>query len=399
MKQILLAVTLLLSTQIYAQTTITSVASGNANNPLIWDCLCFPTPGDDVIINHDVTMNVNWLVTAGGSITVSSSGTFIEDVPRGIALDGAGAEFINMGTTDLTNMSFTNGAIGENHSTMSLDSGLWVGSASTFTNNMALTDLNDFLAQGVFTNTGWLGCEDIWNQGTWTNSGNIDSDSLLNTGTFTSTAGLIQAIDFGNDGTMDVSGTSWLDISQDFYNTGDFTLQSGRDMYIGDDFWNGDTLFGSANLINDGLIEVGQDFWNGDSLDGSGIFCIGNSSANVGTITGTLDICDNSGTGIVDTNIGTIDAGVTDCNSGCSVGIAELQNGTFNVYPNPAIDALNLPQGFVGTYMIYSTNGQLMGSGSANGQALDVQVLPAGVYAIVLNSEAGQLTSRFIKQR
>lgn len=42
---------LLLSVSLFSQNTISSVASGAWNNPMIWDCQCVPTAADDVIIN------------------------------------------------------------------------------------------------------------------------------------------------------------------------------------------------------------------------------------------------------------------------------------------------------------------------------------------------------------
>jgi len=94
--------------------TITSVQNGNASNPFTWDCLCFPSTSSDIIINHDLNMDVDWAVLSGGSITVNASGSLIQDADRSILVDGIGSQYINNGTSSFTNVAYTNGASGTN---------------------------------------------------------------------------------------------------------------------------------------------------------------------------------------------------------------------------------------------------------------------------------------------
>ncbi len=383
----------------FGQATITSVANGNANNPFTWDCTCFPTTMDHVIINHDVTMNVDWLVNGGGSITVNSGGSFIEDSQhRSILVDGTNSTFVNSGQTGLTNLAFTNGAAGTNNGSLSLDTALWIGAGSSFTNNGTTSDLDSTLIQGSFTNSGSFSQGDFWNDGTVTNSGNITSDSLLNTGTFNSTAGQITASDFANDDTYNISGTSYMNVSNNFFNLGDFSLATGRDLNIGNDCWNGDTLGGNATFDNDGTVVVGNDFANTNDLDGDGVFCIANSSANSGNVTGMLDICDNTGTGYFDLNTGTIGVTVTDCISGCFVSTPDQSLIEFKLYPNPASDNVRIEHNGMTKLEIVDISGKTVYTCNTEMSKLDISELSDGVYFVKISNGSHTSTKKLIKQ-
>jgi hypothetical protein len=405
MKNLLLVAVLCYATMSTAQTTITSTANGNANNPFIWDCFCFPTPNDNVIINHDVTMNVDWIVNGGGSITISAAGSFIEDaMNRVILIDGAGSEFNNNGFTELTSVAFTNGASGLNTSDFLLDTALFVDGTSAFVNSGILVGTDSVLITGTLENN--LGAElaigDFWNDGTTTNAGTIYSDSLLNTGTFTST-GAIYCHDFGNDGPFSQSAQFFVE--SNFYNADDVTLTSTAVLVVGNDMLTGDTLGGSSSIVNDGGVSVGNDFLNTEDLSGSGRYCVTNSSTNSGTVTGTLDFCDQSPGGGFDINLGTVDASVTFCSSPCNVGVEELASNEILVYPNPARESFTIEYSEQATgrlsFELFNLLGELVLSDelSETSTQIDISALNSGVYLCKISDSFGSVTTeRLVKE-
>ncbi|MFK7787380.1 MAG: T9SS type A sorting domain-containing protein [Crocinitomicaceae bacterium] len=405
MKQLLLVTAFFCCSYISAQTTITSTTDGNANNPFIWDCLCFPTPDDDVIVNHDVVMNVDWIINAGGSITISASGSFIEDANnRSILVDGAGSAFNNNGFTELTSMAFTNGAEGTNTSDFLLDTVLYIGNNSSFTNSGVIVGTDSVLVNGILINI--LGADlalgDFWNNGTMTNAGTIFADSLLNTGTFNST-GIIYCLDFGNNGPFTQSAEFFVE--SNFYNADDITLASSAVLLVGNDMLTGDSLGGSASIINDGAVSVGNDFLNTDQLSGSGRYCITNSSTNMGDVTGTLDICDQSPGGGFDVNLGTVAGTVTFCSSACNVGVEELAATEILIYPNPASESFTIEyseqvKGKL-TFELYNLLGELVLSDilSNTSNLINISSLNSGVYMCKVSDEFGSITTeRLVKE-
>ena len=342
-KTLLLIISTLFIANAFAQNTITSVADGNANNPFTWDCTCWPAPGDNVTINHNVTMNVDWIIGAGGSITVGANGSFIEDANhRAILVDDNGSSFVNHGVTDLTGISFTNGAIGINNGYFDLDSGMIVAQNSVFDNNGEIHSLDSLWVTGTFNNNGgsFLGDGDILAQGQFTNNGSIITDSLVNTGVFNNASvGVIYATEFGNLlNSSEFNNMGHLNVGINFYNTGVFDNRVSGNVNIINDFYTGDSLVATSELIADGTILVGNDFWNNKVVGGSGKICVSNGTNNFGTFNGTIDFCDNTGSGF-DINLGTVAGTITFCNSNCFVGLEEEEeNVEITLYPNPITD-------------------------------------------------------------
>jgi hypothetical protein len=175
----LLLLVLTISSELISQQNIASISNGNASNPLIWDCTCIPTPDDNLTINHNVVTNVDWIVNSGGSITVAGGSSFIQDNQhRTILFDGGGSSFSNYGTTELTNIGFSNGAEGHNHNNLSLDTALWVGPGSMFMNHALTENVDSTYIQGMFMNEGTYKNGDLLNEGTVSNTGYIVVDSL-----------------------------------------------------------------------------------------------------------------------------------------------------------------------------------------------------------------------------
>ena len=80
-------------------------------------------------------------------------------------------------------------------------------------------------------------------------------------------------------------------------------------------------------VMDGGVLQVEGNFTNMAAVSGTGSICVYDITANEGTISGTVDICDFTPTTttapIVDANSGTIAPTVTYCtNSACATGIA-----------------------------------------------------------------------------
>jgi hypothetical protein len=85
--------------------------------------------------------------------------------------------------------------------------------------------------------------------------------------------------------------------------------------------------------------------------------------------------------------------------SPCVVGVDEMESTTFEVYPNPAHQSLQLPSALNGaTVNIYNAQGQLVKSGINFSNTLDIQALAVGLYHIILQKEQRTWNSAFIKE-
>lgn len=380
-----------------AQQTIHSAGNGNAANPLTWDCLCFPTTDDHIFIDHHVIMNTDWAVTCGGSIEITAGASLLQDANRQLLIDGSGSELNNSGQLSFTDIAFTNGASGINTGQFSVDKALFFGAGTTYDNTGSMNGIDSMLTQGNFDNTGTLYTGNFLNTGTFLNTGHIDCDSMGNTGNFSSTGGYLTFWTFGNSGTFNMQTAGFMQVGNDWYNAGTFTLAAGREIFVGDDFYNGDTLGGTADLTNNGMIVVTGDFGNSDNINGSGKFCVGAYSANSGAVTGTVNFCDNSGTGNFDLNVGTVAGTVTYCGAGsCYLAVEENTSGKVMLYPNPATAFLNIEseENFE-TAAFYSVTGELVQTTVLTGKTIAIN-LPAGVYFVRLTGEKGEELLRLI---
>lgn len=380
-----------------AQQTIHSTANGSASNPLIWDCFCFPTTNDIVIVNHQVTMDVDWAITAGGRIDVSPGASLLQDADRQLLVDGTGSQLNVYGSAWFTDIAFTNGSGGTNSGQLAVDRALYFQAGTTYTNSGTISGIDSLLTEGTFTNTGNFYAGDFLNTGTFTTSGHIDADSMGNTGTFTATNGYMTIATYGNTGTFSLQSQGFMQVSGNWYNAGDFNIAAGPDLYVGTNAYTGDTLGGTANLVNNGTMVVTGDFGNSDNVNGSGDICVGGQSANVGAVTGTLDFCDNTGTGGFDANFGTIGAGVTFCTSGCHLGLAEQELATAGLYPNPATTTLHITsdQSF-DRAIVFALSGAMLETIAIQGNSFAVDQLEAGVYFIVLKGMASTRPLRVV---
>jgi len=255
------------------------------------------------------------------------------------------------------------------------------------------------LTEGIYTNSGTTFSGNFLNTGTYNNSGVVTADSVGNTGTFNSTGGFMYFTAFGNSGTFSMLTSGFMDVTANWFNIGDFTLGTGLQIYAHADFYNGDTLGGTAFLHNNGLIEVNNDFYNGYTMDGSGNFCVANYTYNGGTVNGSLDFCDNTGTDF-DVDLGTIAGTVTFCVPGCSVGLEDLNNNMLvKLSPNPSngIFSVTSSQKFNG-YTVYSLMGQIVAEEVMIDNTVNLNYLQSGSYLIQFNGELSSQLVRFTIQ-
>jgi len=396
MKQLLLPFCLVALTA-SAQQTIHSVSNGAATNPFIWDCTCFPSTNDIVIIDHQVTMNVDWAITAGGRIEVSNGASLIQDQDRQLLVDGAGSQLIVNGTATFTDIAFTNGASGSNAGLFSVDRGLYFAAGTTFTNTSGINGIDSLLTEGTFTNSGTFQAGNFLNTGDFTNTGEIGCDSMGNTGVFNSNDGYLAITTFGNTGTFSLANQGFMIVSSNWYNAGDFTIAAGLQVFVSEDAYTGDTLGGTANLFNNGAMVVTGDFANSDNISGSGDICVGNDSYNIGAVTGTIDFCDNTGGGF-DVNLGTIAGTVTSCVSGCGLGIDESVT-FFTVYPNPATSQLFIESKTTfDKAHFYSLAGELVQVTPISGNSIELDALKSGVYFVQLMGKTNSALVRVVVQ-
>ncbi len=282
-----------LSNSISAQT---SVADGNWSSPSTWGGTP-PFPGSTVVINNNVTLDMDYGYTSG-SITINASKALNGNIPmRALAISG-GTLTVN-GTLNVARVALYSGTI-TNSGTFQNDS-LYV--VTSLTNNSGAT-IN---ASQFMVNTG----------GTFNNNGSVVSTNFLNVSTTT------------NTGTI---------TSSDFMNSKSFTNSTTAEI-TAFDFLNSDSLASSAVFTNNGRVTVTHDWANiminAALVDGTGKFCIQNNTYNSGAMSGTFDFCDLSG-GSVDLNTGTIGGTITYCTFSCSTGIKEdIANSDINLYPNP----------------------------------------------------------------
>lgn len=371
MKKTLLLLAFIIPLGSFSQTK-TTTADGNFFNPLIWDCICLPANGDNLIINHDVVMNLDIYYTTG-TITINAGGSLVEDATeRNFWADGTGT-LTNHGT-------FTTHAV-------------LVSPGASLTNTGNMANIDSLWNQGTVTNSGSATLFDFWNDqtGTFTNTGDLaNADSLLNQGTFTNN-GTATVYDFGNDQMATFTNTVDLLITNNMNNQG-YGMNSGG-LEIGNDFSNCNTQTMDAMMINDGIFCVTNNFINciGDTLAGTGDYYIGGSSSNLGVFDGTHTFHTPSGTlGIP----GTIEAGVTVTTGACDLSVQTVDADKLRIYPNPTSSFVIVSENDV-DYKVFDISGRLVLSGMIKNNTIDFTTLKEGLYTVTIGENGSQ---RIVKQ-
>jgi hypothetical protein len=387
MKNILLFTALTFSTYVLAQqpaATRTSVANGNATNPLTWDCLCIPLPGDHVIINTNVTLDNDWL-TSTGNFTINTGKTLTgNSATRNLLVNGgaftnngtitianlyhSGGTFTNNGTINITHQfGNTTGVTSVNNNTMDVTDSLYID--ATFVNNNTLSSFGTAVT-GSFSNNGSFTTGDFWNSGTVNNSG---------------LPGMHMTHDVYSSGTV-INATHMI-VDNDLWNSENFT--NNDYVEIGHTLYTGDSVQLTANFTNNGLVSIAFDMYSNQNVTGTGDFCVAGTTANSGDITGTVDICDLTG-GALDLNVGTVAGTVTFCSSSCAVGIVEEDLKEVKVYPNPFSNRLTVnAEGYENAkFVLQNILGQKIISQTINGKTdISVTDVESGVYFYSVISE------------
>ena len=385
MKKLYYFILLCLPFTVSAQATITSTQNGNASSLFTWDCLCFPSTDDHIIINHNVNMDVDWLINSGGSITVNTSGSLIQSGTHSLAIDGANSELMVSGTFKMENVSVTNSASVETSAsgTIRINKGLYVGNTGTYLNAGNTLDVDSILTEGTFQQNGLLMAGDVLNTGDFILAGGMIADSVGNTGDMTFTSGYTFATAFGTSGTANLSA-GFIHTDGNMYNTGDFTTSSGTLLECAGSFYSGDTINGTALLNMNGLLTVAADLYFSEDVEGGGDICVNGDSYNAADVTGTLDICDGTATmNGFDLNIGTVAGTITFCTPGCSVGLKE-EVINWNVIPNPASDYVKLIGiDNVQFVQVIDLSGSIAAEISVVNNRFDVSQLQSGAYFVI----------------
>lgn len=333
----------------------TSIANGPWLSPFTWNCMCVPTPGYTVVINHQVTLNTSFQIPSGG-ITISPGASLLQDTARDIMISGG--FFVNNGnvnfrylllqTGSLTNNdslrlksfanykkfinsgvvykvdSFYNMGYLHNSGTVSvkkfqnsdtlINDGLFIEVDSFY--NMSFLHNNDSIITPTFFTTGKLinngtiaGVDSFTNAGILNNNlqAVIQADSMLNMGTLTN-AGNMQHNAFVNMGTISNAGlmtffdafnlsqfnnTGAMTGAHSFLNLGRFNNAIGGNLSLGVNFLNADSIQHDASFFNNGIVVVDSNWFNADTVSGFfGSFVVSDSSGNSGLMLGSFDFCD-----------------------------------------------------------------------------------------------------------
>lgn len=396
MKKYLLLLAVFSAAGASAQQTIHSTNNGSVSNPLNWDCFCFPTPDDIVYVHHQMTMDVDWAITGGGKIEIANGASLTQDQDRQLLVDGAGSLLINNGIANFTDIAFTNGAGGTNANHFAIDRALYFGTTTTFSNTGTIVGLDSLLTQGDFSNTGNCTVGNFLNTGMFGTSGQIVADSVGNTGTFIATGGHMTISTFGNSGTFAMATEGYIEVLNNWYNAGDYTIGNNVNLFVDGNAYTGDTLGGSATLTVDGSMSVTGDFGSSDDVDGDGWICMGGYSANAGNWSGTFDFCDATG-GAIDLNVGTVGGSITFCTNGCNLGTEEHGEDVITLYPNPASGKLFIESSEAfETAEFYSLAGEKVLSAAVNGKTIALDGLKAGIYFVNLIGETTAAPIRIV---
>lgn len=383
----------------FAQTraTRTSVMNGNATNPFTWDCTCIPLPGDVIIINHAVVLD-NDFGYSSGSLTINSSGSLTGDVAtRSFALTGG--SFSNSGTMTVGNFYHGGGTFSNTGTLTSLNAFISDGSAITTTTGTFNVNDTLYINSGATLNAnGTIYAKTTATAGHLNNYGTFTGDDVLNSGVLGNTSG--PGMDIANlytSGT--VNNNSKIHCSLDVWNSEIFT--NGNLIVIDRNYWNGDTISGTATFTNNGTISIAMDLNNSETMDGSGDYCVSGTSSNAGSVTGTLDVCDLSGTNF-DNNFGTIAGTVTFCSAGsCSIGIAEYGLLEHAVYPNPFNNVVNFDTKENGLYTLTVLNsiGEVVFTTNFSGSRynMDASGFIPGVYFYRLKNGESVVSGTLVK--
>lgn len=82
----------------------------------------------------------------------------------------------------------------------------------------------------------------------------------------------------------------------------------------------------------------------------------------------------------------------------CPSSVEEINNSTFQLYPNPVTDQINIPSiPLSSSYLIFDQYGRKVLSGITIGNSIRVDGLESGIYSITMDHLNGTKSTRFVK--
>jgi hypothetical protein len=369
--------------------SFTSVMDGNWSSPFTWgETMIIPQPGDEVTINHTVTLDDQftvggyWSVDAG-SLTIGVNGILqAGDNVLGIAILNNGT-IINNGQFNIPQLGNYEGAF-TNNSTCSFNQLIY--NADYLENNGDIFDLDSVLTIGEFYNNinSNFYTDSIWIEGVFENNGSMFLHEITNNGSFTNNAN-IEFRRLTNLGVFD--NYDVMTGSIDMTNAAYFKLWDGASLSLTNSFLNADSVDHKALFVVEGEFNIGHNFLNVDTIRGSiGQINVQDSSMNVGWFKETFYFCDATPPSVspfVDYNTGSIEGSVRYCTS---VGVKSLIESQVDFYPNPAKDVLFLNQS--GSINITDISGKVcLNIIAETTKPIDISALNKGLYIMSIENK------------
>lgn len=375
----------------------TTVASGDIQDPGIWDCGCDPSACDSLFVLHDLF--------AMGSTTFANA--YVEIGSAGVLTSGD--------TLTFTGLFVNNGAVAVhrivqpwgtswwvNHGVLSA-SVLWLwGDSVLNTGTIQAFDTLNIGPATRATSFGLLHGNYLWAGGLENHDtvqfSDAQLDLVLVNLAFCSVGGLcINLALISNEvgGLFHVDSLlSYGQIDNRGVLMADSLLQFGTDL-----FPNGELIYHPLNA----RIECGS-LKNHGTITGQGDICVQDSTINyaTGSITGSPDICDATLTAtaepFLDIDLGVVGAGVNWCaQTNCFNGVEEPHNVVHRLIasPQPATAQCTIVGALFGreaTATLYSATGQpaqVRLDLFIDRVVLDLTNLAAGYYTCVVRSNSG----------
>lgn len=312
-------------------------------------------------ISSGVTICVAPTGTMTGLITIDAGGTLCNQGKiQSTNLWVKGGTLKNYGTIDTYSVLVSTAGTFTNYSTALIDSLMITNPNSSYVNNGTQTGTAFTTADHATTvNSGTITVYDMWDTIASfynTNKINVTHDfGNAYSSSFTNTGNLTVTNDMANTYTSTCTNNGNFSVTRDFYNTTSGNFTNSNYMNITRDFFNTT----SANFTTKCMMQVSRNWYNTTSANvyGPATSCGGFSvtgttgnSANIGSSTTHLDICDaGHPTFGLDGPGGTINGTTTYCScantcSVVSVGIKELVKESSilisTIYPNPSTNAV-----------------------------------------------------------
>ncbi len=280
--------------------------------------MCVPLPGYSITINHQILIEIDFAYTSG-EIVINAGASLQESTPGGDLWVSGTGYLSNSGHLEISNIHYE----GNNGSLMNAGS---------------IQSVNMLLTTGL-DNIGHIVTDSLYNNLFLTNYGMIETTALTNVAMFINSGGL-RFTDYTNNGDFQNVGGICTG-THNMWNQGKIINHTYSEIEIGHNLLNSNQQTFDALIENNGLMFVGNNFYNVDTIRGvSGYVEVGDSSVNSGFMLGTFDFCDLTppvSVPFVDINFGTIGPGISWCQQ---QNIAESQVQKIVFFQNPVEDIL-----------------------------------------------------------